>query len=264
MVFIHMASSLIIFPEHHNGVFSKSYLGKIAKKQAFFKIYQKNKTKKFNRNIDRYHQIILKRASELKLTPRLLYSSENITINEFIENRNLVKRQFFKAPYLQSFNKKIKIFHKIEKTKIPTLYSQIIDYKKTLKKNNFLKIILNHEEDISKYINLYKQENLCHGDLHFKNMILSKKNIYFIDLDYICVSSRGYDIAVLAYQEKLSLKKIKELSFHLEIDINEIKHYEPICLLLDYLWQEVQIELKIIKKNTIRKKIIKNFLKSIS
>ena len=95
-------------------------------------------------------------------------------------------------------------------------------------------------------------------------MILRKKSIYFIDLDYICVSSRGYDIAVLAYQEKLSLQKIKELSFHLEIDIHEINHYKPICLLLDYLWQEVQIELKIIKKNTIQKKIIKNFLKSIS
>ena len=259
-----MASSLIVFPEHHNGVFSKSYLGKIAKKKAFLKIYQKNKTKIFNRNINRHHQIVLKKASELKLTPKLLYSNENIIIQEFIENKNLVKRQFFKAPYLQSFKKKIKVFHKIEKTRIPTLYSQIIDYKKTLKKNNFLKIILNHAEDINRYINLYKQENLCHGDLHFKNMILGKKSIYFIDLDYICVSSRGYDIAMLAYQEKLTLKKIKKLSTHLEIDIHEINHYKPICLLLDYLWQEVQIELKIIKKNTIQKKIIKNFLKSIS
>ena len=105
-----MASSLIVFPEHHNGVFSKSYLGKIAKKKAFLKIYQKNKTKIFNRNINRHHQIVLKKASELKLTPKLLYSNENIIIQEFIENKNLVKRQFFKAPYLQSFKKKIILY----------------------------------------------------------------------------------------------------------------------------------------------------------
>ena len=113
-------------------------------------------------------------------------------------------------------------------------------------------------------INKYKQNYLCHGDLHFKNIIHHKNAIYFIDLDYVCVSAKGYDIAMLVYQERVSKKEIKEISKKLQINHYEILHYIPICYLLDYLWQEILIELKYIKKNNVEKKVIKNFLKNIS
>ena len=66
---------------------------------------------------------------------------------------------------------------------------------------------MNNTEGIKKYIDKYKQEYLCHGDLHFENIIHHKSKIYFIDLDYVCVSAKGYDIAMLIYQEKMSKKE---------------------------------------------------------
>ena len=123
---------------------------------------------------------------------------------------------------------------------------------------------MNNTESIKKYIDKYKQDYLCHGDLHFENIIHHKNKIYFIDLDYVCVSAKGYDIAMLIYQEKMSKKEIKEISKKLKINLSQILHYVPICYLLDYLWQEKQVELKYIKKNKVEKKIIKNFLENIS
>ncbi|MDC0861171.1 phosphotransferase [Alphaproteobacteria bacterium] len=259
-----MDKTLVTFPSHHKGIFSRSYLGKINKKQAFFKIYEQNMLKNFPLDINKKYQSIYKIASNLQIIPKLLYIDENLIIQEYITNDNFDIKEFFKVKNLAIFKKTIKKFNTINCIGTPNLYSQIINYKKTLKKNEFFKEILNNSENIKNYINIYNQEYLCHGDLHFNNIIKKKNKFFLIDLDYICMSSRGYDIAMLAYQEELSKNKIKELSLNLKIDIQEIYHYEPICLLLDYLWQQNQLELKIIKKNYIDKRIIKNFLKSIS
>ena len=62
----------------------------------------------------------------------------------------------------------------------------------------------------------------------------------------------------------MSKKEIKEISKKLKINLGQILHYVPICYLLDFLWQEKQVELKYIKKNKVEKKIIKNFLENIS
>lgn len=259
-----MDKTLITFPSHHNGIFSRSYLGKINKKKAFFKIYEQNMLKNFPLNINKKHQSVYKIASNLKIIPKLLYMEKNLIIQEYVANDNFNVKEFFKVKNLAIFEKIIKKFNTINGNRLPNLHSQIINYKKTLKKNKFFEEILNNSENIKNYINIYNQGYLCHGDLHFNNIIKKKNKFLLIDLDYICMSSRGYDIAMLAYQEKLSKSKIKELSVNLKIDVDEIYHYKPICLLLDYLWKQNQLELKIIKKNSINKKIIKNFLKSIS
>lgn len=262
-----MVKTLITFPSHHKGVFSRSYLGKINKKKAFIKIYEQNMLKMLSMDIGEKHQLVYKIASNLKIIPELLYIDENLIIQEYIINNKLKKKEFFKDKNIKVFKKVIGNFNNIDVTKLPKLpklYEQIINYKKILKKNDFFNTILSNKKYLSKYIDKYTQKYLCHGDLHLNNIIMKKNKIFLIDLDYICISSRGYDIAMLAHLEKLSKKKIKEISYLLEIDINEINHYKPLCMLLDYLWQEAQLKLKIIKKNKINKEIIKNFLKRIS
>ena len=44
---------------------------------------------------------------------------------------------------------------------------------------------------------------------------------------------------MFAYLEKLNPKEIKTLSEIFEISITEIMHYYPVCILLDFLYQNV-------------------------
>ena len=69
---------------------------------------------------------------------------------------------------------------------------------------------------------------------------------------------------VFKYPETDSNSLREAISKKLKINLSQILHYVPICYLLDYLWQEKQVELKYIKKNKVEKKIIKNFLANIS
>ena len=256
--------TLITFPYAHIGAFNRSYRAKIAKKEAILKIFDDRKVSRFKREFGKNHQKIVKKASERKITPKLLFSNENLIIHEYLDNTSINRKIFLKGNILSLFKKTLENFHatKIEKTL--SLFAQIISYKDVLKYKGLFKQIIDNTEGIKKYINKYKQNYLCHGDLHFKNIIHHKNAIYFIDLDYVCVSAKGYDIAMLVYQERVSKKEIKEISKKLQINHYEILHYIPICYLLDYLWQEILIELKYIKKNNVEKKVIKNFLKNIS
>ena len=66
----------------------------------------------------------------------------------------------------------------------------------------------------------------------------------------------GYEIAMFAYLERLNQIQIKTLSEIFEVSINEIRHYLPICILLDYLYQNVLF-------NNINKKLINEITKFI-
>lgn len=264
MIIIHTMKTLITFPHAHIGAFNRSYRAKIAKKEAILKIYDNKKIASFTRKLDKNHQKIVKNASKRKITPNLLFLNESLIIQEYLKNIPISRKNFLKGNIISRFKKTLENFQtsKIEKTL--SLYDQIISYKGVLKNKGLFKQIISNTEGIKKYIDKYRQDYLCHGDLHFENIIHHKGKIYFIDLDYVCVSAKGYDIAMLIYQEKISKKEIKEISKKLQMNINQILHYIPICYLLDYLWQEIQVELKYIKKNKVEKKIIKNFLENIS
>ena len=264
MIIIHTMKTLITFPHAHIGAFNRSYRAKIAKKEAILKIYDNKKIASFTRKLDKNHQKIVKNASEREITPNLLYLNENLTIHEYLENTPISRKKFLKGNILNQFKKTLENFQASKIGKTLSLYAQIISYEDILKNKGLIKQIINKTEGIKKYIDKYKQDYLCHGDLHFENIIHHKSKIYFIDLDYVCVSAKGYDVAMLIYQEKMSKKEIKEISKKLKINLSQILHYVPICYLLDYLWQEKQVELKYIKKNKVEKKIIKNFLENIS
>ena len=113
--------------------------------------------------------------------------------------------------------------------------------------------ILYNFKKLKKYINRYPQNKVCHGDIHFGNLLASKEKYYLLDWDYSLISCLGYDIAMFAYLEKLNQKQIEILSDTFKISISEIKHYLPICVLLDCLYQNVlfkRINRKLIKKVT--------------
>ena len=90
--------------------------------------------------------------------------------------------------------------------------------------------------ELNKYIDVYLQNKICHGDLHLGNIFLNRNKFYFLDWDYYVLSSSGYDLAMFAYLEKLNNKQIEKISLYSKVSLEEIHHYLPICQLLDYLY----------------------------
>ena len=212
MLIINTMKTLITFPHTHIGAFNRSYRAKIAKKKAILKIYDNEKAASFSRKFGKNHQKIVKKASETKITPNLLYLNESLIIHEYLKNTPINRKNFLKSNILSLFKKTLGNFHAIKIEKTLSLYAQIINYQSVLKNKGLFKQVIDNAENVKKYINKYKQNYLCHGDLHFENIIHHKGKIYFIDLDYVCVTAKGYDIAMLIYQERISKKEMEAVS----------------------------------------------------
>ena len=147
------------------------------------------------------------------------------------------KNYFLTKKKLKKFRDRIRLIQKINKNTLKKgLISEIKNY---LKYKDTPKIIGNNIKKLERYINFYPQNKVCHGDIHFGNIIISKKELYLLDWDYGLISCTGYEIAMFVHLEKLNHKQIKILSEIFEISIVEIRHYLPICILLDFLYQNV-------------------------
>ena len=112
--------------------------------------------------------------------------------------------------------------------------------KMTVGQNNFSDLTIDKKfekiNELKKYLDVYLQNKICHGDLHLGNIFLNRNKFYFLDWDYYVLSSSGYDLAMFAYLEKLNKKQIEKISLYSKVSLEEIHHYLPICQLLDYLY----------------------------
>ena len=239
-----------------NAGFTTLYRIELDNYKKIIKIYDQNAFTKFFRTNLNENKPFYKSLNKICISPNYKVLSEHIIEIDEIENDyQLTKKKLFSdKKKLKKFRDKIRLIQKIDKKKInKSLISEIKNY---LNYKEAPKIIRNNIKKVESYINLYPQNKVCHGDIHFGNLLVSKEELYFLDWDYSLISCMGYEIAMFAYLERLNQIQIKTLSEIFEVSINEIRHYLPICILLDYLYQNVLF-------NNINKKLINEITKFI-
>ncbi len=203
---------------------------KIYKKNKFFdlncptplKSYQKNLNVFFKGQLTVKHQVI----SDQILKIDLIKGYEQPTINNF----------FLKS--LKNFQIAFKKIRKLKVNKdIMSLSHKVNQHIKLLSKEPIFKKFRINPNKVKKYIEMYEQNTFCHGDLHFENIFINKKNCIFIDWDYCTMATAGYDLAMLCYLENFNKKQIKQLAVATNIEVKEIEHYIPIAQLLEFFYQ---------------------------
>ena len=220
--------------KNKNGGFSSVY--KILTNQKIYKIYNyiafseyfRVRLIKFRKLYDEIYKLKLsvnhKVISNSIIEIEEIESDQKLTIKKLFNSEKLLKNFLKQTNKIGFINRKIsskKIIHEIENyTKDNPQHQKIII------KINALK----------NYLNVYRQNKICHGDLHLGNIIINKNKFFFLDWDYFVLSSYGYDLAMFAYLEKLSKRQIVKISLYSKVSLEEIYHYLPICQLLDYLY----------------------------
>ena len=234
-----------------NGGFTSLYKIEIKKYKKIIKIYNQTAFSSFFRTNLNKTIPFYKSLNNIGISPRYRVVSDHIIEIDEIENDiQLNKKElFFDKDKLKKFRDRVLLIQKIDKKTLKKdLTSEI---KRYLIYTETPKIIRNNFKKLEKYINRYPQNKVCHGDIHFGNLLASKEKYYLLDWDYSLISCLGYDIAMFAYLEKLNQKQIEILSDTFKISISEIKHYLPICVLLDCLYQNIlfkKINRKLIKE----------------
>jgi hypothetical protein len=236
-----------------NGGFTSLYKIELEKYKKIIKIYDENAFTSFFRTDLNKCKPFYKSLNKISISPRYKVMSDHIVEIDEIENDIQLneKELFFSKDKLKKFRDSVLLIQKIDKKTLKKdLTSEIKHY---LTHTETPKIIRNNIKKIEKYINRYPQNKVCHGDIHFGNLLVSKEKYYLLDWDYSLISCLGYEIAMFAYLENLNQKQIKILSDTFKISISEIKHYLPICDLLDCLYQNIlfkKINRKLMKKVT--------------
>jgi len=224
---------MITLKDQNEG-FSSVY--KILTNQKIYKVYNQSSFTKFHRRRLSNFKIIYNETYKLKLSPKHKIISNSIieidelktdpkfSINKLLNEEKLLKNFLAQIRKVNSIDRRI-----IKRNLIDEIYNYVNNNSKHQK--IYLKI-----DKLQKYLKTYRQDIVCHGDLHLKNIYLKEKRIFFLDWDYCVISSPGYELAMFAYLEKLNGKQINKLSIYSKISLREISHYLPICQLLDYLY----------------------------
>jgi thiamine kinase-like enzyme len=234
-----------------NGGFTSLYKIEIKKYKKIIKIYNQTAFSSFFRTNLNKTKPFYKSLNNIGISPRYRVVSDHIIEIDEIENDIQLnkKKLFFDKDKLKKFRDRVLLIQKIDKKTLKKdLTSEIKHY---LINTETPKIIRDNFKKLEKYINRYPQNKVCHGDIHFGNLLATKEKYYLLDWDYSLISCLGYDIAMFTYLEKLNQKQIEILSHTFKISISEIKHYLPICVLLDCLYQNIlfkKINRKLIKE----------------
>ena len=220
--------------KHKNEGFSSVY--KILTNQKIYKIYNyiafseyfRVRLIKFRKLYDEIYKLKLsvnhKVISNSIIEIEEIESDQKLTIKKLFNSEKLLKNFLKQTNKIGFINQKIsskKIIHEIE------------NYTKDNPQHQKINIKIN---ELKNYLNIYRQNKICHGDLHLGNIIINKNKFFFLDWDYYVLSSSGYDLAMFAYLEKLNKKQIEKISLYSKVSLEEIYHYLPICQLLDYLY----------------------------
>ena len=220
--------------KHKNEGFSSVY--KILTNQKIYKIYNyiafseyfRVRLIKFRKLYDEIYKLKLsvnhKVISNSIIEIEEIESDQKLTIKKLFNSEKLLKNFLKQTNKIGFINRKIsskKIIHEIE------------NYTKDNPQHQKINIRIN---ELKNYLNAYRQNKICHGDLHLGNIIINKNKFFFLDWDYFVLSSYGYDLAMFAYLEKLSKRQIVKISLYSKVSLEEIYHYLPICQLLDYLY----------------------------
>jgi thiamine kinase-like enzyme len=217
-----------------NQGFSSVY--KILTDQKIYKIYNQVAFSKYFRDNLLKFKRLYDELYKLKLSVKHKVISKSIIEIEELESdqKVTIKKLFNNERLLKSFLKQIKNIGNVKKNiSSKKIIHEIENYTKNDSQHQKINNKIN---ELKKYIDVYLQNKICHGDLHLGNIFLNRNKFYFLDWDYYVLSSSGYDLAMFAYLEKLNKKQIEKISLYSKVSLEEIYHYLPICQLLDYLY----------------------------
>lgn len=217
-----------------NQGFSSVY--KILTDQKIYKIYNQVAFSKYFRDNLLKFKRLYDELYKLKLSVKHKVISKSIIEIEELESdqKVTIKKLFNNERLLKSFLKQIKDIGNVKKNiSSKKIIHEIENYTKNDSQHQKINNKIN---ELKKYIDVYLQNKICHGDLHLGNIFLNRNKFYFLDWDYYVLSSSGYDLAMFAYLEKLNKKQIEKISLYSKVSLEEIYHYLPICQLLDYLY----------------------------
>ena len=169
--------------------------------------------------------------------PKLLWNGFKLVYEEYIESTQEIKT----LSNIEIIDNVINIISNLNK-----IY---VDNKKIIWKNNseFLKFsiqnlkeVLIHKNPIklNEYLleldNMYKElddeRKLCfiHGDIHTKNMIISKDDFYLIDWELATYGDLAYELAMhfilMEYNDKEKEIFLNKLCDNISINIETLKH----------------------------------------
>ena len=217
-----------------NQGFSSVY--KILTDQKIYKIYNQVAFSKYFRDNLLKFKRLYDELYKLKLSVKHKVISKSIIEIEELESdqKVTIKKLFNNERLLKSFLKQIKNIGNVKKNiSSKKIIHEIENYTKNDSQHQKINNKIN---ELKKYIDVYLQNKICHGDLHLGNIFLNRNKFYFLDWDYYVLSSSGYDLAMFAYLEKFNKKQIEKISLYSKVSLEEIYHYLPICQLLDYLY----------------------------
>ncbi len=240
-----------------NQGFSSIYKTRIRNKIKVYKIYNDIAFSDFKRDNNFNNLNFFNKINKLKISAHHKVLSKHILeMSNISKDYHLTKKIFFKNI---AFQKQLKYrLQKLNHVNLDlinySLFNEITNYLHHIKLTTLSKKKLNQLKD---YIEVYPQNRVCHGDIHFSNLIISQKKLYLLDWDYRIKSSLGFELAMFSYLENFNKSQINKISKVFELPIKEINHYTPICMILDYAYQ------KILKKNKKIFKLDKNLIKGI-
>ena len=247
-----------------NHGFSAIYKARLKNKLKVYKIYNKIAFENFGRINNLNSLEFFQYLNNLKISPHHKVLTEHIIEMDYIDqDYQLTKKIFFNNKSLQ---KKLKI--KLQK--LSKLNLKLVDKSLSMELINYssqIKLIISSKKKVNKlidYIESYSQNKICHGDLHFSNILVSEGKLYLLDWDYRIKSSLGYELAMFSYLEKFNKNEINEISKVFKISTKEIYHYMPICMILDFIYQNILLESKkILYLDKNLKENVYNFIEDI-
>ena len=160
-----------------NNGFSSIY--KILTNQKIYKIYNKIAFSKYFRDRQSEFKKLFKEVHNLKLSVNHKVISRNIIeIDELKSDQNLsIRRLFNNNKLLKNFLKQIKKINSInKKVSSRKIINEIDNY---VKHSSRHQKINNKIGKLKKYIEVYDQNKICHGDLHLENIFIKKIGSYF-------------------------------------------------------------------------------------
>jgi len=211
---------------------------KSSKKEYLFRQFKSESTVNISRA---YEYSIQKKAYKKKLAaqPLLLDEENQFMICDFLKGKH---KKTINKKEIKLLAKKIKQLHKIKSNEKEYDLKKDLKYYKENLNTKQAKLSLSICNKELQRLKKYKKELVTtHHDLNPKNILFHKKDIKFIDWEYVGVNDKFFDLATVCFEFKLSSKEMKILleSYQKKTDkkhIRKLHSYIKIYKHLCKLW----------------------------
>ena len=252
-----------IFEKVSDGETSEIFIGQFNKRKSMFKLSKKNT---FNLLINEYlKNDVIENIKTKNITPKIFFYDKKIglLIYEYVEmesSKKLLKN-------IHNIGEKLKQLHQIKfNKKMKTFEDQFNLYLSQLKPELNNRYLIEAVE-LFNHLKKYESENVfSHNDLNSENILINKKDIFFIDYEYSSINSKYSDISKIINSLELNdLEKTKFLKgYGIENKSNDIDtKIESWSLMNSYTELIWALYLKKLSKGLIKEKYLESLMTNI-